>query len=733
MTTPEPEAPASEAKPSLLPQAASLFAVYAVSLVWMEFLSLQLAGTKFSVFQLIFIPAEAAFFTLLSAFFPRKNRGLTIFWLCLLTVFYLVQAVYHCQFGSFASLSIAGVGANAVTGFITSVLGTIKANAGKLLLYLLPAAAYILFSCLKKDPKTPAPFSLKTRVCLLALTLLCGLGAAALLPLGGTGNFTAYEAFHSSQVSTDSSAARIGLLPTSTLELSYLTGLRRASDPAAAELKVSADNPFAAEKAAEETPAADDKTVLGSAENDSGVESSASETDSAEPASAEASEPEAAVIDTSPNILSAIDFSALEEQSDEYRARLCRYFEEVEGSSKNEYTGLFEGYNLIYICGESFDTPAIDPVLTPTLYKLANNGIVLTNYYNSFKNVTTNGEYAMMTGMWPDLYRSEGSGDTNGTFYATATNYMPYGLGNIFADLGVQSFAYHGYYDGYYGRGETHPNLGYTCKFSNTGLSFTTTVPSSDYELIEQTVDDYIDLDRFNVYYMTFSGHGNYDTYNPIDERNLAYVSEVMADRNLSEGPLCYLAGNYELEKGLTYLMDRLEQAGKLENTVIVLAGDHYPYCLNTAQYRELMGADVDFDFESYRSTCIIWCGAIKEPIVCDTLCSNVDILPTVLNLFGIDYESRLLSGRDVFADEDHFVILQTKSYITDKVKFNADTLEAEWLIDTSGYTEAELKQYLTYMNDTVNSRFSTANSIVQLDFFRFVWEKSGLKNSDSN
>ena len=87
------------------------------------------------------------------------------------------------------------------------------------------------------------------------------------------------------------------------------------------------------------------------------------------------------------NVYEGLDFSKISEMSDDETIRnLCQYLEKVNPSLKNEYTGLFEGYNLIYICAESFSSLAIDERITPTLYKMANNGIVLNNYYNSFKN-----------------------------------------------------------------------------------------------------------------------------------------------------------------------------------------------------------------------------------------------------------------------------------------------------------------------------------------------------------
>ena len=180
-----------------------------------------------------------------------------------------------------------------------------------------------------------------------------------------------------------------------------------------------------------------------------------------------------------------------------------------------------------------------------------------------------------MTGLWPDVSRKADNGAMSGSFGKSVKNYMPYSLGNIFTSMGVDSFAYHNYIGSYYGRNKTHVNMGYKCRFKEN-MKFSTEYPTSDLEMFKQTVDDYIDLDRFNVYYMTFSGHAPYKDGNPMCHRNLKSVQTKYDGRALGEQARCYFAGQIELEKALQYLLDRLEEAGKLDNTLIVLAGDHY-------------------------------------------------------------------------------------------------------------------------------------------------------------
>ena len=136
-------------------------------------------------------------------------------------------------------------------------------------------------------------------------------------------------------------------------------------------------------------------------------------------------------------------------------------------------------------------------------------------------------------------------------FGKSVKNYMPYSLGNIFTSMDVDSFAYHNYIGSYYGRNKTHVNMGYKCRFMED-MKFTSKWPTSDLEMFKQTVDDYIGLDRFNVYYMTFSGHLPYNSFsaNSIANKNKAVTNGL----NLPTNAKVYIACNQELENDIAML-----------------------------------------------------------------------------------------------------------------------------------------------------------------------------------
>ena len=97
-------------------------------------------------------------------------------------------------------------------------------------------------------------------------------------------------------------------------------------------------------------------------------------------------------------------------------------------------------------------------------------------------------------------------------------------------------------------------------------------------------------------------------------------------------------------------------------------------YGMEPATWTELAGQELDPDFEIYHSTLILWSGDMKEPVVVEKPCESLDILPTLSNLFGLEYDSRLLMGQDILSDAPGLVMLSNKSFITELGRYNSKT-----------------------------------------------------------
>ena len=408
-----------------------------------------------------------------------------------------------------------------------------------------------------------------------------------------------------------------------------------------------------------------------------------------------------------------IDFDKLiQDEKDGAIKDMDEYFSSQEASKKNQYTGMFKGKNLIAIVGESFSSLVIREDLTPNLYKLYNEGFQFDNFYTPIFPVSTaDGEYITDTSLIP----KEGVW----SFKEIIGNYVPYSYANVFEKMGYSSNAYHNHTATYYERDKYIETMGYNSYLAvGTGLENrmdTSNWPNSDYEMMKTTIDDYINNEKFMAYYMTVSGHMNYTKMgNAMTYKNW----EQVKDLPYSERAKGYLAANIELDKAVGELLNRLEQAGKLEDTVIVISGDHYPYGLTIDEINELSTYARDEKFEKVKMPFLIWSGSMKEPIKVEKIGSSLDVLPTVLNLFGAEFDSRLLMGRDILSDTEPLVIFSDRSFITDKGKYNAVTEE---FIPNEGVTVED--GYVDKINATIYKKYQISRLILENDYYRHIFK----------
>lgn len=408
-----------------------------------------------------------------------------------------------------------------------------------------------------------------------------------------------------------------------------------------------------------------------------------------------------------------IDFDKLiKNEEDNTIKEMHEYFSSQEASKKNKYTGMFKDKNLIVLVGESFSSLAIRKDLTPNLYKLYKEGFQFDNFYTPIFPVSTaDGEYITDTSLIP----KEGVW----SFLRVAENYMPYSYANVFEKQGYSSNAYHNHTATYYERDKYIETMGYNSYLAvGTGLEDrmdTSNWPNSDYEMVKTTVDDYINNEKFMAYYMTVSGHMNYTKIgNMMVYRNWDQVKDLPYS-NKAKG---YLAANIELDKAVGELLSRLEQAGKLEDTVIVISGDHYPYGLTLGEINELSTFERDDKFEKFRMPFLIWSGSMKGPIKVEKIGSSLDVLPTVLNLFGAEFDSRLLMGRDILSDSDPIVIFSDRSFITDKGRYNSLT---EQFTPNEGVTVEE--GYVDKINTIIYKKYQMSRLILENDYYKHVFK----------
>ena len=415
-----------------------------------------------------------------------------------------------------------------------------------------------------------------------------------------------------------------------------------------------------------------------------------------------------------------LDFKELAENARTQQIEsLCEYADSQTVSRKNQFTGMFEGKNLIMICAEAFSGSIIDPKLTPTLYRMATKGIQFTDFYQPASAGTTGGEVEVLLGVLP---MSGGASMTDAVEH------------NMFLTMGHRLKGYYGlamhandaeFYDRIY----THNELGYSDGFMGYGTGMeeyiTPQWPQSDLELVSNTFSLYADKQPFNIYIMSVSGHSLYEPgTNAMTDKHWSQV-ENLPYSELVRG---YIACNLELEDAMTELIRMLEEKGIADDTVIVICGDHFPYGLdddaaieNLYYLNELYGFTVTNYLERDQNRLIIWSGSLEKepPIIVSEPTFSLDILPTLLNLFGCEWDSRLLPGRDVFSDAPALVF---------NVMGDWKTKYGTYISDSDEFTPADPSiqipdGYVDNVTAVVWNKLHYCSGIIDSGFYDYVYE----------
>ena len=159
-------------------------------------------------------------------------------------------------------------------------------------------------------------------------------------------------------------------------------------------------------------------------------------------------------------------------------------------------------------------------------------------------------------------------------------------------------------------------------------------------------------------------------------------------------------------------LLRQLEESGKIDDTLIVIVADHYPYGLSKTQINEKATINRNDKFEVFHSTLIMYNPSIEKTVIDKTI-SSIDLIPTLYNMYGLEFDSRLFMGRDIFSDQESIVILSDRSWITSKGRYNS--------VNGKFYptTEEQLPEdYVANITNIVNKRVSMSAAILDNNYY---------------
>ncbi len=375
-------------------------------------------------------------------------------------------------------------------------------------------------------------------------------------------------------------------------------------------------------------------------------------------------------------------------------------------SDYNDMTGIFEDKNFIYIMVEAFDYMAIDETLTPTLYKMKTQGISFSNFYSpKYSCTTAESEFIGLNSLVPSS-----SVCTPNTY---KNNAYPHAIFNLFNDQQYISTSYHNWNDQFYDRNTYHLNMGSSRYLDIDALGLPIIQGwQSDATMMEAITPLFVEDEPFFSFIITSSTHFPYDESSTLGNRYLEEVGAVYPDLKINLQR--YVSKAIELDKAMEILLAALEEQGILEDTVIAMYSDHHP--LKTS-YSDIASFNQEVDrlegLNIDRTPFFIYNSEVTPQVV-DTLASTYDLVPTIANMFNLEYDPRYYVGSDVFDDVEPLVILNNGDWISEEGIFYASSSSFEPFDEALSIDSNWLQQ----QNAKVSNLFNISLEIYESDYF---------------
>lgn len=399
---------------------------------------------------------------------------------------------------------------------------------------------------------------------------------------------------------------------------------------------------------------------------------------------------------------------------------LNSYFMSKEITSKNDYTGMFKGKNLIVLMIESGSNVLKNyPEYFPNFAKLYNNGWSWENAFSPRNSCSTGNNE--MTGI-TSLYTINNTCTIN--TYKDNTYYES--LFNLFNRANYHTSSYHDYTDHFYYRSIYHPNMGsqnyYDVNKLGIKLGSEYQPWPSDVELIEKAVPHFINEDKYMAWLTTVSSHMTYKNSSKTGDMYL----DLYKDEDWDMTAKRYMSKLKIVDNAIGELLQELEDNGKLEDTVIMLFADHYPYGLSNDAFSEIAKYDTSSNGDTDRTPFIIYNPSLEAKKF-DDYTTFVNILPTLANLFALDYDPRLYGGTDLLSDSyEGIVVFADGSWRTDKAYYDATKSKINY-IGADKYTDEEIIS----INTKVKNEMKMDNLAIKTNYFAYL--ENGLKSSEDD
>ena len=398
----------------------------------------------------------------------------------------------------------------------------------------------------------------------------------------------------------------------------------------------------------------------------------------------------------------------------DYQA-LNEYFVSLGKSYTNDYTGMFKDKNVIFILLESVNDIIMEyPEYYPNFAKMLEHSYNFTNNYSPRNSCATlNNEFSGMTSLYSVSKVCTGKHYIDNTYFQSVFN--------LYNQQEYVTFSAHDYTEAYYPRKKFHTNLGSGSYYGVEKLK----IPYSNEYINWANDDEFLakvnelikekraDGSKFMTWLTTVSSHQPYGVSSIQGDK---YYSMTKGTK-LPEDVRHYMSKLKIVDNALGVLLEGLEEQGILKDTVIVMYGDHYPYGLPTDHLNKVLPYDTSEDKNAEKVPFLIYNSELERKDF-EQYTTYVNILPTIANLFGLDYEPRLMMGDDLFSPRyESLVVFADGSWKNENAFYDASTNKVKYYNDV--YSESDT----VAITQEVATKLKVSNKAIETNYYAYLEE----------
>ena len=407
---------------------------------------------------------------------------------------------------------------------------------------------------------------------------------------------------------------------------------------------------------------------------------------------------------------------------------------------ENIFTNVFEGKNLIVIHAESLQTIAMEQKfngkeVTSNLNKLASEGIFFSNFYSQVGvGTSSDAEFTFSTSMMPS---------SNGTVFVNYYDREYVTIQKLLKEKGYYVFSMHGNDGDFWNRDVMHKSMGYDMYFDKESYVIDETIGLglSDKSFFKQSIEIIRNIKDsydgpFYANLITLTNHTPFSDVDLLDEFDTTLkvnINGQIVERDYINGTVLgnYFRSVHYEDAAIGEFIEELDAAGLLENTVIVIYGDHdarideeyYNYFYNYDPYTDTVLNSNDEGYVLYNEYTyeldrkvpfIIWTKDKEYNLEVDNPMGMIDAMPTLGNMFN--FYSKYQMGHDIFSVEDNMVVFTDGSYLTDKIYYNAQK-EEQFPISATATNE----EYITQRSEYADKLIEISNYIITYDLIKEI------------